>query len=197
MLVVSRQARSARAQAMVEMVLSFPILLVGLVGIMYMGKLFFTQQVVAHAAQEGARFAAKIPNLHDPAVRDMVRGFDSNGAYTNYYSVVAGVLGSANLLSFGDCGDLPPGAAVKILPWDADGSYEDYTPPGTISVRIVYPMSLLINPFVGVPAGDVTSVRLPVAPLSAAQGDPPCVSFPDLLISQNATVSPEVFQEDY
>jgi hypothetical protein len=40
-------------------------------------------------------------------------------------------------------------------------------------------------------------VRLPVAPLSAAQDDPPSVSFPDLLISQNATVSPEVFQEDY
>jgi hypothetical protein len=181
--------RRGLGQSMVEFALCVPFLLLIVIGICYFGRAFYIKQIMLYAAQEGARFAARTPNLDDPAVRDNVRGFTTSGSFTNYYSVIPGVLGSANLLSFGDCGDLPPGAAVKILPWDADGSFADYTPPGTISVRVVWPFSFMYDPFNGpAVANGPTAVAIPVD----VWGVP--IQFPDFTMSEIATVTPEIYE---
>jgi hypothetical protein len=106
-------------------------------------------------------------------------------------TVIYSQLAGAHLLSDGISGDLPPGSTVKILPWDSDGSADDAVPNGTVAVRIVYPYSLLINPFTGTAGGETTSVALQ---LSAEDTATP-VPFPDFAISEKATAAQEIYQE--
>lgn len=174
---------------MVEMALSIPLLLLTLVGIMYFGRAYFITQTVTFAAQEGAKLASRIPNLSDPNTRDYVRGFTTGGAAANTRSVVYGVMAGAMLLSNGTSGDLPPNASVKILPYDATDA-QDVTPPGTITVVVTYPMSLLVNPFTGHASGEVQSVAI-----AEQIDDPNPVRFGDFTIRQSATVSPQVYEE--
>ena len=181
--------RKYSGQALIEFVLSIPLLLLVLVSMLYFGRVYYVKQVILYAAQEGARAAARTPELDDPDVRDMVRGFTLSGGYTNYYSPIAGVLGAANMLSFGDCGDLPAKAAVKILPWDSDGSYADYTPPGTVAVRVIWPFSLMRDPFSGQVSGQTTDVAIPVDVWGAP------IKFPDFEMSEMACSTPEIYQK--
>jgi hypothetical protein len=184
-----RQSRSS-GQSMVEFALAIPFLLMILVGVMYFGRAFYMTQVLTYAAQEGARAATRVPNLRDPAVRESIRGFTTGGAEANVNSVIYCALGGGKLLSQGDRGDLPAGARVKILPWDADGSPRDVTPPGTVSVLIEYPYSLLVNPFTNQPASQTTSVAI-----ALESQDPNPVTFNDFQLSEKATVTQEVYQE--
>lgn len=183
--------RSQSGQSLVEFALAFPFVLLCFLAIVYFGKAFLVSQTVSYAAQEGARIAARTPGLSDPAIRDRVRGFTTGGSASNINSVIYSQLAGAHLLSDGISGDLPPGSTVKILPWDSDGSADDAVPNGTVAVRIVYPYSLLINPFTGTAGGETTSVALQ---LSAEDTATP-VPFPDFAISEKATAAQEIYQE--
>ena len=174
---------------MVEMALCIPLLLLTLIGVMYFGRAYFITQTVTYAAQECAKVAARIPNLSDSTTRDYVRGFTTGGAATNAKSVAYGIMAGAMLLSNGSSGDLPATASVKILPYDATDA-QDVTPPGTISVVVTYPMSLLVNPFTGQPSGETRSVAI-----AQQIDDPNPVRFGDFTIRQSATVSPQVYEE--
>ncbi len=176
-------------QALVEYALSIPFLLLVVLAIVYFGKAFYISQSITFAAQEGACLASRVPNLKDVAIRDYLRGFSSDGVGINPDSVIYSTLGSAHLLSQGLTGNLPAKAKVKILPWDSDGSPEDYIPAGTVAVRIEYPFQLLANPF----AASTDAPELTVALAAPGQGDP--VPLPNMVISQKATASQEVFQE--
>ena len=193
-----QQFRSrSNGQSLVEFALAIPFLLLCVIGVIYFGRAFFTAQVLAYAAEVGARQAATIPNLSDSTVRDYVRGFNSGsgGTQTNSNSVIYTALGAANLLSNGTTGDLPPGAQVKILlpqaagGGDSDGTVQDFVAPGTVGVRIDYPFSLLINPFTGKSAGEVSSVSIA---LTADSSNTP-VAFPDFKMSEKAVVAQEVY----
>src|SRR5271170_1151628 len=139
-----RKQKGARGQSMVEFALSVPFLLLILVSVVFFGRYFLIAQVLLSAAQEGAKIAARTPNLSDPNVRDMVRGFSVTGAEVSPNSVIYGALASANLLSGTISGNMPPGSQVEILPWDATAS-DTIPPPGTLAVKIAYPFQLLGN----------------------------------------------------
>jgi hypothetical protein len=188
-----RLERRLRGQSMVEFAFAIPFLLLCVIAIIYFGRVFFTAQMLAYAAQEGARQAATIPNLDSADVREVLRGFSTSGSESNPNSVIYAALGSAHLLSQGTMGDLPPGAVVKILlpngGGDSDGSAQDLVPPGTVAVRIDYPFSLLINPFTGRSEGHVSSVSIA---LTADPNDAP-VPFPDFKLSEKAVVAQQVY----
>lgn len=184
-------SRRSNGQSLVEFALAIPFVLLCVIAVVYFGKAFLVAQTLSYAAQEGARVAARTPNLNDPSIRDQVRGFTTGGSGTNSESVIYAALAGARLLSGGTAGDLPPGSGVKVLPWDSDGSAEDSVPPGTVAVRITYPYSLLINPFTGQAAGETTQVALQ---LSAEDGAAP-VPFPDFVMSEKATAAQEIYQE--
>lgn len=171
---------------MVEFALAIPFLLLVILSIIWFGRAFYVSHVVLHAAQEGARMAARIPNLNNPTVRDSIRGFTVSGGELDSNSVVYSILGSALLLSGGRSGDLPPGSSVKILPWDGDGSAEDYTPPGTVAVKIEYPYVFVGDPFSGGPQPDVAIAM-------SFEGNP--VPLPNFLITERATIAQEIYQE--
>lgn len=191
-------ARQSHGQAAVEFALALPFLLLCLLSTVYFGKVFFITQSVSYAAQEGAKLAAKLPDLVDPRVRSKVRGFDRDGhaAYPN--SVIYQALGGAHLLTQGQTGDLPQGAKVLILPWDSDGQ-EPNNAPGTVSIFISYPFSLLGDPAANGSGSDDSHV-LSIALLGStgakeAAGSPMKISFPDLNIQYQATAPQEVYQE--
>lgn len=91
--------RVSKGQAMVEFALSMMFLLLILFSVLYFGRYYLISQVLLLAAQEGAKIAARTPNLSDNATRDMVRGFTTSGASTNPNSVIFTALASAGLLS--------------------------------------------------------------------------------------------------
>lgn len=182
--------RNRNGQSLVEFALSIPFLLLCLIAIIYFGRAYLITETISFAAQEGAKTASRFPNLSDPGTRDFVRGFTTGGTASNPNSVVYGILGGAKLLSNGQTGDLPPGATVKILPWDAADA-DDVSPQGTITVVVKYPFSLLINPFTGRASGQTTKVAIA---MSADSSQSPVV-FDDFSIRQTATVSPQIYQE--
>lgn len=179
-----------QGQSLVEFALAIPFLLVVTIAIVYFGKLFYIKQTIVYAAQEAASSCARTPNLQDPGVRDFIRGFDVAGGATNNNSVVSSILGSASLLSQGNTGNLPPGASVQILPWDSDGSPQSTTPPGTISVRVVWPFSLFGNGQNNSPFG---GQALTIAMTPTPQDNP--VTFSFFTMSEKATVTPEVYEQ--
>src|ERR1700733_4569400 len=141
----SQIANRRRGQSMVEFAISFPFLLLLLISIIFFGRYFFIAQVLLYAAQEGAKVAARTPNLSDPDVRGQVRGFTLSGAQLNPNSIMYTAIASANLLSGGNTGNMPPGSRVEIFRnfaadnWDADGTAADTTAMCTVQVRIDYP----------------------------------------------------------
>jgi Flp pilus assembly protein TadG len=179
-----------QGQSLVEFALAIPFLLVVTVAIIYFGKLFYIKQTIVYAAQEAASICARTPNLQDPGVRDFIRGFDTSGTATNGNSVINSILGSANLLSQGNTGNLPNGASIQILPWDSDGSPESTTPPGTVSVRVVWPFSLFGNAQNNSSFG---GQALTIAMTPTPQDNP--VSFSFFTMSEKATVTPEVYEQ--
>lgn len=151
-------------------------------------------QVLLFAAQEGAKIAARTPDLSNNATRDMVRGFTTAGVETNPNSVIFTALASAGLLSQPvvgftppTSGNLPPGASVQILPWDA-GAANAPIPPGTIAVIITYPFELIGNPF---NSGKSGPPNLALAMSFTA----PAIQFPNFNIAQQAVAAEEVYQQ--
>jgi len=174
---------------MVEFALATPFLLLLFVGILYFGRYFLISQILLYAAQEGAKVASRTPNLNDPDVRDSLRGFASGGVSSNTNSPIYASLAAAKLLSLGNSGDLPPTAKVEILPWDSDGSAGDNSlPPGTVGVRIDYPMQLMGNPF----KGPSQSVNIAMS----MKGSNPPVKFLNFTITQRAVSSQEIYQAE-
>jgi hypothetical protein len=176
---------------MIEFAFAVPFLIFILISVLYFGRYFLIAQVLLSAAQEGAKVAARTPNLNDPNVRDMVRGFTTTGAAVNTNSPIYGALASARLLSNTISGNMPPGSVVKILPWDATGN--DIIPPaGTVAIKLSYPFQLMGNPFQ--PAAQQTpNLIVGLYTVNAAtQG----IAFPNFVISEQATAGQEVYQQD-
>jgi hypothetical protein len=172
---------------MIEFALSFPFLLFMLVSILYFGRYFLIAQVLLAAAQEGAKIAARTPNLSDDNVRDMLRGFTKYGVETNPNSVIYGALASANLLSGTISGNMPPGSQVEILPWDQTVG-DILPPPGTIAVKIAYPFQ-----FLGSNLGNPFSGNVAIA--FTVDGSKPAFVFPNFTISQQVTAAQEIYQQ--
>lgn len=177
---------------MVEAALAIPFMLLCVYGILFFGKVSFTDQILVSAAQETARVAAATPNLNDPSVRDWVRGFSADGKQSNTNAVPYKILAAANLLSNGASGDLPPGAAVQILPWDATDP-ADVPQAGTISVRVRYPFSLLKNVFTGQSTAQVEPAEIRLKYSLDPSDD--AYRFPDISLSERATVAQQIYQE--
>jgi len=175
---------------MVEFAFSIPFLLLIIVTIMYFGRVFYIKQAVAMACQEGARLASRTPDLSDVQIRESVTGFTLSGDPVNSSSVVAQQLGSARLLSQGATGSLPPGAKIKVLPFDSDGSVEDEIAPGTIAIRIEYPFVFTGNAFTGGAKDFGNSIGI----YTGVGGSP--VSFLDFPISERAVALAEVYQKN-
>lgn len=171
---------------MIEFALATPFVLLILISILFFGRYFLVAQVLLHAAQEGARVASSIPNLSDETTRDNVRGFSTAGTQVNSQSVIYATIASAGLLSQGNTGNMPPGSRVEILPWDADGTTADITPPGTVQVRIDYPFQLVGNPFTG------PTQQVSVA-MSLGTGAP--IKFSNFTISQRVVSAQEIYQQ--
>ena len=176
-------------QSMVEFAFAIPFLLLIVLTIMYFGRVFYTKQAVAMACQEAARLASRTPELSDAQVRESLTGFSTSGDAVNANSVVAQQLGSAKLLSQGTTGSLPPGAKVKVLPFDSDGSIEDQVAPGTVGVRIEYPFVFVGNAF----STSASEFGNSVGVYSGAGGSP--VSFLNFPISERAVSLTEVYQQ--
>lgn len=180
---------------MVEFALSIPLILLLLIGIVYFGRYFFASQCLLYAAQEASRVAARVPNLADPSVRDAVRGFTADGAVVGpddpsvNPSPVYAALSAAKMLSSPDKahGNLPPGASVKILPWDDSGSSLN----DTVRVEIEYPFSLTMDFSSGESGGGYDNLDIAIS--GDSQSAP--VSFDRITIKQSATCAQEIYQE--
>lgn len=173
---------------MVEMAFCMTFLLLVLIGVLFFGRYFLLAQVLLHAAQEEAKIAARTPNLNDENTREMTSGFTTTGTAVNPQSVIYGALASAQLLSQGTSGDMPPGSRVEILPWDSDGTAADNTTPqGTVQVRIDYPFQLLGNPF----TGQSQSVAIAMT----VTGSNPPLRFGNFTITERAVAAQEIYQQ--
>ncbi len=162
---------------MVEFALSFPFLLIILFSVLFFGQYFLQAQSILYAAQQGALTASRTPNLTNTTVRDNVRGFTTGGAVVNTNSVIYAALFSANLLQNGN---LPPNAAVEILPWDADPI--ENPPAGTVEVKINYPF----QPF-GIQFGTSLNIALT---FNGAAG----LQFKNFTLTERALALQQVFQ---
>lgn len=179
---------------MVELAFALPLVLLCLVAIIYFGRAFYTKQILSYAAQEGARSAARIPNLKDSSVRDAVRGFTTDGASTgpddpaSNPSPIYKALSAAHMLDGDDGthGNLPPGASVKILPWDDGGSSAD-----TVTVEIQYPFGLMVSNKTGQNASDKfgDSVNISLGKADSA------IPFANTTLAESASAAQEIFQE--
>lgn len=173
---------------MVEAAIALPLVLLCLVAVIYFGRIYYLSQLFAFAAEEGTRISAVIPNLgRDEAALNAIRGFTRDGQEADTRSPIYQLFSSAHLLSNGTSGNLPPGARVKILPWDAETA-DDAVPDGTVGVAIEYPYSLVSDPFNG-NTGDVQEVWL------GGGGGSKIIPFPDFRIREKATSAQLVFQE--
>ena len=165
---------------MVEFAISFPFLLLILIAMLFFGRYFLISQVLLYAAQEAAKIAARTPNLNDDTVRSAIRGFTTAGQQLNTNSLLYSALASAQILSQGNSGNLPPGSAVQILPWDATAA-DTLPPQGTVEVVIKYPFELNGNPF----NGPTPSVAIAMT----VDGSKPPVRFLNFTISQQAVAA--------
>jgi Flp pilus assembly protein TadG len=177
-----------QGQSLVEFALSMPFLFLIIVSVVYFGRYFLLAQVLLYAAQEGAKVAATTPNLSDDTVRGMVRGFTITGGATNSNSAIYSAFASANLLSNKTSGNLPPGASVQILPWDASANTTVIPPAGTLAVVVSYPFQLLGNLFTGASTGSVQSFAVQMG----FNGTP--LKFPNFTITQTAVAAQQVYQ---
>ena len=186
----SRFSRHKQGQSMIEFALAMPFLFLILIAVLYFGRYFLMAQVLLYAAQEGAKIAAVTPNLSDDTTRGMVRGFTAAGGALNTNSAIYGAIASAGLLSAQTSGNLPPGASVQILPWDAGttGTGTFIPPPGTLAVVVNYPFSLLVNPFTGQSNGSVSGVAV------AMSFSGPALQFPNFTITEQAVAAQEIYQ---
>lgn len=177
-----------KGQAMIELCLCLPFIVLCLGAIYFLGKLFYTQQVVCHAAQQGARIARKLPDLDNPVIRDHVRGFSEDGKALDCSATMYRLLASAGLLSQGCMGDLPPSARIRVLPFD--GNADATLPPGSISVQIEYPFQFFPRQGRG-----SSSTRFGVPVVTPGEHASQMQWFPDYTIKFEAIVPAEMYQE--
>ncbi len=173
---------------MVEFAISVPFILLIMVSLLYFGKYYFLAQILLYTAQEGTKAASFTPNLSDPTVRDNFRGFTISGAPTNPNSIIYMAFSSAHLLSQGTTGNLPEGAKIEILPWDSDGTVNDIIPPGTIGLRVDYPMQLMGSPF------NSNAQNQQIVGISMSNGAAPPVQFLNFIITQRAVAAQQLYQ---
>lgn len=183
----NRISHGTTGQAMVELCLCLPFLLLAMVSIFFLGKMFHTRQVICYAAQQGARVARKLPDLNSPETQEQVTGFCQSGQRVNSTAIVYRVLESGGLLT--DDGDLPPGAKIRIVAFD-DSSNKALVPE-TLSVQIEYPFSIL--PKEQQHGSGATRFGIPIA--APATPTSPTLWFGDCTIKFEATTPAEMHQE--
>ena len=66
--------RSDRGQILIEAAITFPLVLLSLVGMFELGRMFQTTQVLTNAAREGARIAI-VPNMDASASESTARAY--------------------------------------------------------------------------------------------------------------------------
>lgn len=185
------RTRNGGGQSLVEFALAIPFLLLCLVGIIYFGKLFYIKQVIAYAAQEGARAASRLPDLSNSATIDRVRGFSEDGSVTgpddeSNPSPIYRALAAARLLSGseGRQGSLPGGARVLV-----EGAQQN---SDRVTVTVEYPFGLFYNSQTGSNSfGEVTAVNIAMS--AAPEAEP--VKFGDFLLRETASAAQEVYQQ--
>ena len=113
----SRMVRGEQGQALVEVALVLPVLLILMLGILEFGRAWYTKQVVTDAAREGARLAVVLDNT---VTQDDVK------------AAIATSLSRAGI----------PGAATTIAfdedPVDAGGHWRDSGTMQTVYVGVDY-----------------------------------------------------------
>jgi len=72
------------AQALVEFALLFPILLLLILGVMDLGRMFYTKMVLTNAAREGANYLAYFPG-------------DANNEYVDTFTAISDEAKSSNV----------------------------------------------------------------------------------------------------
>jgi Flp pilus assembly protein TadG len=112
----NRKARGELGQALVEMALVLPVLLLLLLGILEFGRAWYTKQVITDAAREGARLAVVQNNDIDQA--------DVKAAVATALSR-AGIPGAATTIAFDE--NVPPA-----------GHWRDYGTMQTVYVGVDY-----------------------------------------------------------
>ncbi|MBY0545790.1 MAG: pilus assembly protein [Candidatus Obscuribacterales bacterium] len=185
------RTRNSAGQSLVEFALAIPFLLVCLIGIIYFGKLFYIKQVIAYAAQEGARAASRLPDLSNSATVDRVRGFSEDGSVTgpdddSNPSPVYRALAAARLLSGpqGIQGSLPAGARVLV-----EGALQN---SDRVTVTVEYPFGLFFHSQTGNNSGgEVTAVNIAMS----AEPEAEPVRFGDFLLRESASAAQEVYQQ--
>ena len=112
----TRNVRGEQGQALVEMALVLPILLILMLGILEFGRAWYTKQVITDAAREGARLAVVQNNDIDQD--------DVKAAIATALSR-AGIPGAATTIAFDEA--LPP-----------DGHWREYSEMQTVYVGVQY-----------------------------------------------------------
>lgn len=187
----AKAQRRGRGQSLVELALAIPFLFLSLIAIIYFGKLFYVKQIIAYAAQEGARAASRLPDLSNPATVDRVRGFQEDGSVVgpddnSNPSPIYRALSAARLLSGpqGTQGALPAGA--RILVEGAQSSSD------RVTVTVEYPFGLFYNSQTGNNSGgEVSAVSIAMS----ADEDAAPVGFADFLLRETASAAQEVYQQ--
>jgi Flp pilus assembly protein TadG len=75
---IATRCRSERGQALIEVALSLPLLLMICVGMFEFGRAYQTWQVLTNAAREGARLAV-LPGMNDDLVKTRVKDYLTSG----------------------------------------------------------------------------------------------------------------------
>lgn len=180
-----------RGQSLVELALAIPFLFLCLIAIIYFGKLFYVKQIIAYAAQEGARAASRLPDLSNPATVDRVRGFQEDGSVAgpddnSNPSPIYRALSAARLLSGpqGTQGALPAGARVLV-----EGALSS---SDRVTVTVEYPFGLFYNSQTGTNSGgEVSAVSIAMS----ADDEAEPVRFADFLLRETASAAQEVYQQ--
>jgi Flp pilus assembly protein TadG len=96
---VRRSIRSDRGSAILETALILPLLMLGGVGVIELGRAYQTSQVLTNAAREGARIAV-LPDSATPVVDAKVRQRLQTGGLVSDETVGVSVNGSEVTISY-------------------------------------------------------------------------------------------------
>jgi Flp pilus assembly protein TadG len=88
---IARRARDQRGQALIEVALTLPLMLLLSVSVFEFGRAFQYWQILTNAAREGARIAV-LPGTTDAAVSSRVHTYLEDGQLTSPDSATVGIV---------------------------------------------------------------------------------------------------------
>jgi len=93
-MLICKQTTGQRGQAVVELALVLPILLLIMMGIVEFGRIFMAHQAIANAAREGARTAI-LPSSTISDVQQIVSQFMTSAGFTGEVTTTATNVGAS------------------------------------------------------------------------------------------------------